>query len=233
MHQPVSEPRRSIYYAYRVHPAAAVPAAGHDLAPVVVVGAGPIGLVTALDLARRGVRCVLLESELQVSEGSRAIVFTRRSMEILQQVGADAAVTRQGLPWRFGNSFYGTRRVFRMEAPHDPNGRFRALCNPAMVEIDEVGAVAVPLGEDANRPRQRGIGAHDAGMGDMLRHDEERLRILIERHQLYTGSARAGTILENWDAALKSFVKVMPKDYRSALMDLEAERAAAATVAAE
>lgn len=137
MHQPVSEPRRSIYYAYRVHPAAAVPAAGHDLAPVVVVGAGPIGLVTALDLARRGVRCVLLESELQVSEGSRAIVFTRRSMEILQQVGADAAVTRQGLPWRFGNSFYGTRRVFRMEAPHDPNDRFLPMINLQQQYLEE------------------------------------------------------------------------------------------------
>jgi 3-(3-hydroxy-phenyl)propionate hydroxylase len=43
--------------------------------------------VAALELARRGVPCVLLEAELQVSEGSRAIVFTRRSMEILQQVG--------------------------------------------------------------------------------------------------------------------------------------------------
>lgn len=137
MHQPVSEPRRSIYYAYRVHPAAAVPAAGHDLAPVVVVGAGPIGLVTALDLARRGVRCVLLESELQVSEGSRAIVFTRRSMEILQQVGADAAVTRQGLPWRFGNSFYGTRRVFRMEAPRDPNDRFLPMINLQQQYLEE------------------------------------------------------------------------------------------------
>jgi 3-(3-hydroxy-phenyl)propionate hydroxylase len=62
MHQPSAEPRRSIYYTYRVHPAAPVPAAGAGDAPVVVAGAGPIGLVTALDLARRGVRCVLLES---------------------------------------------------------------------------------------------------------------------------------------------------------------------------
>ena len=67
----------------------------------------------------------------------------------------------------------------------------------------------------------------------MACHDAERLRILIERHHLYTGSARARAILEDWDASLKAFVKVMPKDYRRALMDLEAERAAAATVAAE
>ena len=77
MHLPHAEPRRSIYYHYKVHDAAPRPEAPAR-APVVVVGAGPIGLVTALGLARQGVRCVLLEAERQVSEGSRAIVFTRR-----------------------------------------------------------------------------------------------------------------------------------------------------------
>ena len=46
-------------------------------------------------------------------------------------------------------------------------------------------------------------------------------------------TARARALLENWDAALGQFVKVMPKDYRRALLDLEAERNAAKTVAAE
>jgi glutamate synthase (NADPH/NADH) large chain len=63
-------------------------------------------------------------------------------------------------------------------------------------------------------------------MGDMLRFDAERLRILVERHLLLTGSARARTLLEDWDAALPRFVKVMPSDYRRALLDLQAEHAA-------
>ena len=70
-------------------------------------------------------------------------------------------------------------------------------------------------------------------MGDVLRFDAERLRILIERHHLYTGSERARQILENWDQTLGSFVKVMPKDYRRALQEMAAERQAAAAVAAE
>ena len=65
-------------------------------------------------------------------------------------------------------------------------------------------------------------------MGDMLRFDAERLKILIERHLLYTGSARARSLLDNWDESLKHFVKVMPIDYRRALLDLKAERQAAA-----
>jgi glutamate synthase (NADPH/NADH) large chain len=70
-------------------------------------------------------------------------------------------------------------------------------------------------------------------MGDPLYHDAERLRILVERHRLYTGSARAAELLEDWDNALGKFVKVMPRDYRRALQQLEAERDEAAGVAAE
>ncbi|WP_127806930.1 FAD-dependent monooxygenase [Hydrogenophaga sp. NH-16] len=130
MHQPHAEPRRSIYYDYQVFDAwvpSQHPAQQH--APVVVAGAGPIGLVTALALAQQGVRCVVLEAERQVSEGSRAIAFTRRSMEILQQVGVAHRVTENGLPWNCGNSFYRGQRVFRMENPHDPDDRFAPLIN--------------------------------------------------------------------------------------------------------
>jgi glutamate synthase (NADPH/NADH) large chain len=70
-------------------------------------------------------------------------------------------------------------------------------------------------------------------MGDMLRHDAERLRVLVERHHLHTGSVVAGELLADWDDALPKFVKVMPRDYRRALEALEAEREEAASVAAE
>ena len=50
-------------------------------------------------------------------------------------------------------------------------------------------------------------------MGDLLRFDAERLRVLVERHLLHTGSARARELLDDWDNALSSFVKVMPRDY--------------------
>ena len=116
---------------------------------------------------------------------------------------------------------------------YDPHGRFGVLCNPAMVELERLTAHDMGSGDGSGRPRQRAPGAHDNGMGDMLRHDAERLRILIERHLLHTGSRRARDLLDNWEQSVGLFVKVMPKDYRRALMDLEAERLAAKTVAAE
>ena len=138
MHQPYSEPRRSIYYQYKVHqPWLASQHAGEQNHPIVIVGTGPVGLTTALEIARHGQRCVVLESELQVSEGSRAIVFTRRSMEILQQVGVAHRVTETGLPWLFGNSIYRGQRVFRMENARADDDRFFPMINLQQQYLEE------------------------------------------------------------------------------------------------
>ena len=115
---------------------------------------------------------------------------------------------------------------------YDPAGRFRDLANLAMVDIEPI-APPTSNDEDEGRPSQRSVSVENAGMGDMLAFDAERLKILVERHLLYTGSARAREILDDWDRALGRFVKVMPKDYRRALKGMAAERAAASAVAAE
>jgi len=125
MHQPSREPRASVFYRYGIHPyRRSADRDGRAQAPVVIVGAGPIGLVTALGLARFGVASIVLEEDLQVSHGSRAIVLTRRSLEILQQLGIDRPFRAKGLAWSFGRSFYRGREVYRMVMPHDEDDRF-------------------------------------------------------------------------------------------------------------
>ena len=115
---------------------------------------------------------------------------------------------------------------------YDPDGQFTKLCNPAQVDL-------VPLSpardedDGAGRPQQRTQSVYDGGMGDMLRHDAERLKVLLERHHLHTGSARARALLDDWSRTVGQFVKVMPRDYAKALKQIEAERNAAASVAAE
>jgi glutamate synthase (NADPH/NADH) large chain len=115
---------------------------------------------------------------------------------------------------------------------YDPEGAFEKLANHAQVDLLPVSAAA-DAEEGTGRPSQRPRSVNDFGMGDMLRHDAERLRILVERHQLHTGSRLAGKLLADWDAALARFVKVMPRDYAAALRRLEIERHEAASVAAE
>jgi glutamate synthase (NADPH/NADH) large chain len=114
---------------------------------------------------------------------------------------------------------------------YDPQARFKDLCNASMVELENVRPASEPA-DDPGRPRQRALDVEDNGMGDMLRFDAERLRILVERHHLHTGSARARELLEDWERALPCFVKVMPKDYKRALLQAR-ERASAKAVAAE
>ena len=138
MHQPSQSARPSLYYNYQVFkpwlPSAHGP---QDKKKVVIVGAGPAGMVTALELARHGVASVVLAADLQFSQGSRAIVFTRRSMEILQQVGVAHRITENGLPWHCGNSIYRGQKVFRMETPQDPDDRFAPMINIQQQYLEE------------------------------------------------------------------------------------------------
>ncbi|MFN6935321.1 MAG: glutamate synthase subunit alpha, partial [Tsuneonella sp.] len=115
---------------------------------------------------------------------------------------------------------------------YDEDGSFAKLCNMAQVELSPVNA-ARDDEDGTGRPLQRPRSVDDMGLGDMLRHDAERLKMLVERHKLHTGSAKAAAILDEWDTAIGRFVKVMPTDYARALKQLEAEREEAATVAAE
>ncbi|MEI6440331.1 MAG: glutamate synthase large subunit [Alphaproteobacteria bacterium] len=115
---------------------------------------------------------------------------------------------------------------------YDPTDRFSALCNTSMVNLERIGPTG-SSGDGEGLPSQKSISVDNAGMGDMLGFDAERLKILIERHLLHTGSRRAREILETWDVALGKFWKVMPQDYRRALIDQAAARKAAAAVAAE
>ena len=90
--------------------------------------------------------------------------------------------------------------------------QFKKLCNLAGVDLEPIGAAELGLADAPGRPRQRAVSVEDSGMGDPLRFDAERLRILVERHLLFTGSARARALLDDWENALSRFVKVVPRD---------------------
>jgi 3-(3-hydroxy-phenyl)propionate hydroxylase len=139
MHTPSSEPRASIFYDYKIHPYRRPDEMDgkRPARPVAIVGAGPIGLATALDLARFGVPSVVLEEDLQVSEGSRAIVLTRRSLEILEQIGVEKPFMEKGLPWSQGRSFYRGQEIYKMLMPHEADDRYLPGLNIQQQYIEE------------------------------------------------------------------------------------------------
>ncbi|HET9042962.1 MAG TPA: FAD-dependent monooxygenase, partial [Burkholderiales bacterium] len=95
--------------------------------PVAIVGGGPIGLALALGLARHGVRSVLIEADDTVTYGSRAACISRRSLEILDQLGVAREVLDQALPWTAGTSYYRDVPVYRLQMPMDENQRFAPM----------------------------------------------------------------------------------------------------------
>ena len=73
--------------------------------PVVVVGAGPVGLATAIDLAQAGVPVVLLDDDGALSNGSRAICFAKRTLEIFDRLGCGQRMLEKGVSWNQGRVF--------------------------------------------------------------------------------------------------------------------------------
>ncbi|WP_407177984.1 FAD-dependent oxidoreductase [Bradyrhizobium sp. STM 3562] len=88
--------------------------AGGDLAEhaVVVVGAGPIGLSLAIDLAQRGHKVVLLDDADRIGEGSRAICFSKRSLEYWDRLGVGDRMVEKGVVWSVGRIFHGDSQLY-------------------------------------------------------------------------------------------------------------------------
>jgi glutamate synthase (NADPH/NADH) large chain len=115
----------------------------------------------------------------------------------------------------------------------DEGGTFAERCNLAMVELNPVAAEE----EVMQRHLHSGGDLEHHGrvdvMRDMSRFDAERLHQLIVNHARYTGSTRARSILEDWEAYLPKFRKVMPVEYRRALAELAAQSGPPMLVAGE
>jgi len=97
--------------------------------PVLIVGAGPIGMTAALVLARYGIKSVLIDRKDTFNDGSRAICIARPSMHILERIGTVAPFTEKALGWRFGRSYYRGEQIFRLEMPQPPGEKYLPMYN--------------------------------------------------------------------------------------------------------
>ncbi|GGY42978.1 FAD-dependent oxidoreductase [Pseudoduganella albidiflava] len=83
--------------------------------PVVVVGAGPVGLATAIDLARQGVPVILLDDDNRLSTGSRAICFAKRTLEVFDRLGCGDPMVGKGVSWNVGRVFMGDQPLYSFD----------------------------------------------------------------------------------------------------------------------
>ncbi|UOA25102.1 3-(3-hydroxy-phenyl)propionate/3-hydroxycinnamic acid hydroxylase (plasmid) [Sulfitobacter pontiacus] len=107
--------------------------ADQDLAPrrhpVVIVGGGPVGMALALDLGRKGTPVVVLDDHEGVGQGSRAICFAKRTLEICDRLGAGKAMIDKGVQWNVGKVFHGDERVFEFNLQPEDGHRAPAFIN--------------------------------------------------------------------------------------------------------
>lgn len=83
--------------------------------PVIVVGAGPVGLATAIDLAHQGVQVIVLDDDCTLSTGSRAICFAKRTLDIFDRLGCGDRMVEKGVRWNVGRVFLKDQEVYNFD----------------------------------------------------------------------------------------------------------------------
>ncbi|MBI3504118.1 MAG: FAD-dependent oxidoreductase [Proteobacteria bacterium] len=123
-------------YAFRPVPdLRAGPPARH---PVVVIGAGPVGLALAIDLALRGTHVVLVDEDRTVSLGSRGLCYAKRTLEIFDRLGCAAPMVDKGVVWQVGKVFFGEKQVYSFDLLPESGHRFPAFVNLQQYRLEKI-----------------------------------------------------------------------------------------------
>jgi 3-(3-hydroxy-phenyl)propionate hydroxylase len=116
-------------YHYDYHRSSDQDAATPVRRPVVVVGAGPVGLAAAIDLALRQVPMVLIDDADRIGEGSRGICWSKRTLEICDRLGVGDQLVKQGVTWKLGKVYHGDELVFSFDLLPEEGHKMPAFIN--------------------------------------------------------------------------------------------------------
>lgn len=96
---------------------------------VVIVGGGPVGLATALDLGLRGQPVVVLDDHEGAGLGSRAICFSKRTLDIANRLGAGSKMIDKGVVWQTGRVFHDRDEIYEFNLLPESGHRSPAFIN--------------------------------------------------------------------------------------------------------
>jgi len=105
--------------------------------PVVIIGAGPVGLTLAIDLAQRGQNVVLLNKGKLTASGSKAICFSKRSLEIFDRLGCGQRMVDKGVSWNVGKVFLKNKPLYGFDLLPEPGHARPAFINLQQYYVEE------------------------------------------------------------------------------------------------
>lgn len=103
----------------------------------VIVGAGPVGLTAALDLAARGIPCVVLDDNNQVSIGSRAVCYAKRPLEIWDRLGCGERMVAKGVDWKVGKVYFRDNLSYQFDLLPEAGHKMPAMINLQQYYLEE------------------------------------------------------------------------------------------------
>ena len=150
--------RKNLFqFGYARHPDQDATAPAHH--PVIVIGAGPVGMTLALDLARRGLRPLLLDDADRIGEGSRAICFSKRTLEIFDRLGVAAPMMEKGVVWQRGKVFLADSQVYEFDLLPEGGHKMPAFINLQQYYVEQYLVEAIAARDTINlRWRNKVVG---------------------------------------------------------------------------
>jgi 3-(3-hydroxy-phenyl)propionate hydroxylase len=105
--------------------------------PAIVVGAGPVGLAAAIDLAQHGTPVILLDDDDSVSVGSRGVCYAKRALEVLDRLGVGDACVDKGVSWNVGRTFFREEEVYNFNLLPQPDHKRPGMINLQQYYLEE------------------------------------------------------------------------------------------------
>jgi len=105
--------------------------------PVAIIGAGPIGLAMAIDLALKDIPSVVLDDNNVVSVGSRAICWAKRTLEIFDRLGIGERMLEKGVTWKVGRLFHGADEVYNFDLLPEEGHKYPAFINLQQYYVEQ------------------------------------------------------------------------------------------------
>jgi len=105
--------------------------------PVIIIGAGPCGMAAALDLAKQGQASIILDDNNTVSVGSRAICFSKRTLEIMDRYGCAQPMVEKGVTWQKGKVFFKQEQVYEFDLLPESGHKLPAFINLQQYYFEE------------------------------------------------------------------------------------------------